>query len=105
MTTANHAQSGTKNAKSTKTVARLEARVSTEIKALWQQAADLEGRTLTDFVVAAVQAHARQVIESHQTLVLSREDSEAFVNALLNPPEPNEALKAAAKRYKKIMGD
>lgn len=30
----------------------------------------------------------------------SERDSAAFIAALLAPPEPNEALKAAAKRYK-----
>ncbi|MGJ5672796.1 MAG: DUF1778 domain-containing protein [Nostochopsis sp.] len=86
-----------------KSTARLEARVSPEIKALWQKAADLEGRTLTDFVIASVQAAACRVIEQHQTLKLSIEDSEAFVDALLNPPQPNDVLKAAAVRYKQVM--
>jgi uncharacterized protein (DUF1778 family) len=86
-----------------KTMARLEARISPEAKALLQKAADLEGRTLTDFVVASVQAEAYRVIEKHQTLKLSLEDSEAFVNALLNPPEPNHALKAAAQRHKEVI--
>lgn len=84
-------------------MARLEARVSPEIKALLQKAADLEGRTLTDFVVACVQAEAYRVIERNQTLKLSVEDSEAFVDALLNPPQPNGALKAAAIRYEQVM--
>jgi uncharacterized protein (DUF1778 family) len=86
-----------------KTVARLEARVSPEIKALWQKAADLEGRTLTDFVIASVQVAACNAIEKHQSLKLNLQDSEAFVNALLNPPLPNAALKAAASRYKQTM--
>lgn len=84
-------------------MARLEARISPEIKALLQKAADLEGRTLTDFVVSSVQAEAYRVIERHQTLKLSLEDSEAFVQALLNPPKPNNALKTAARRYKKVL--
>jgi uncharacterized protein (DUF1778 family) len=83
--------------------ARLEARISPEIKALWQKAADLEGRSLTDFIIASVQAVACQVIEQHQILKLDFEDSEAFVNALLNPTQPNQALKAAALRYKQVM--
>jgi uncharacterized protein (DUF1778 family) len=84
-------------------MARLEARISQETKALLQKAADLEGRTLTDFVVASVRSEACRVIEQHQTLKLSLEDSEAFVDVLLNPPKPNEALKAAALRYKQVM--
>ena len=86
-----------------KPMARLEARISPETKALLHKAAALEGRTLTDFVVASVHAEACRVIEQYQTLQLNLEDSEAFVDALLNPPKPNEALKAAALRYKKIM--
>ena len=86
-----------------KSMARLEARVAPEIKALWQKAADLEGRSLTDFVIASVQAAACQVIKQHQILKLSVEDSEIFVDALLNPPKLNDALKAAAQRYKQIM--
>ena len=89
-------------AKSTnKSSARLEARVPPEVKALWQKAADLEGRTLTDFVIASVQEAAFEVIQRHQTLKLNREDSEAFVAALLEPPQLSEALKIAALRYKK----
>lgn len=93
MSTANHS----------KPTARLEARISPETKALFQKAASLEGRTLTDFVVASVQAEARRVIQQHQMLKLSVEDSEAFVDALLNPLEPNDALKLAALRYQKNM--
>ncbi|NEP62949.1 MAG: DUF1778 domain-containing protein [Symploca sp. SIO2G7] len=87
-----------------KSMARLEARVDPEIKALWQKAADLEGRTLNDFVIASVQAAACQVIKQHQILKLSVEDSEIFVDALLNPPEPNDMLKAAAQRYNIMSG-
>jgi uncharacterized protein (DUF1778 family) len=65
-----------------------------------QKAADLEGRTLTDFVVASAQAAAYKVIERHQILNLTLEDSAVFVEALLNPPEPNDALRLAASRYK-----
>jgi len=86
-----------------KTIARLEARISPETKALLQKAADLEGRTLTDFVVSTVQAEAHRVIEQHQTLKLSLEDSQDFVAVLLDPPSPNEALKAAVLRHQQVL--
>ncbi|MBD2318565.1 type II toxin-antitoxin system TacA family antitoxin [Phormidium tenue] len=86
-----------------KTIARLEARISPETKSLLQKAADLEGRTLTDFVIASVQAEAYRVIEKHQKLKLNLEDSQAFVDALLNPPPPNEALKKAALKHKQLI--
>lgn len=84
-------------------MARLEARVNPEIKALWQKAADLQGVTLTDFVIASVQAAAYKVIEQQQTLKLSTEDAEAFVEAILNPPKPSDALREATSRYKQVM--
>ncbi|QUS62489.1 DUF1778 domain-containing protein (plasmid) [Synechocystis sp. PCC 7339] len=84
-------------------MARLEARINPETKALMQKAADLEGRTLTDFVVSSAQAAACKVIERHQILQLTLEESVVFVEALLDPPEPNNALKLAASRYKEKM--
>ena len=36
---------------------------------------------------------------------LDLDDSEAFVKALLNPTQPNQALKAAVLRYKQVMRD
>ena len=93
------------NGTPSKAIARLEARISPETKSLLQKAADLEGRTLTDFVVASVQAEAYRVIEKHQKLKLNLEDSQAFVEALLNPPPPNEALKKAALRHKQLISN
>jgi hypothetical protein len=34
---------------------------------------------------------------------VSMGDAEAFVDALINPPKPNDALKAAAIRYKQVI--
>jgi uncharacterized protein (DUF1778 family) len=86
-----------------KPIARLEARISSETKALLQKAADLEGHTLTGFVIASVQAEALRIIERNQNLKLSMGDAEAFVDAIINPPQPNDALKAAARRYKQVI--
>jgi len=81
---------------------RLEARVSQDHKILIEKAAALEGLSLTDFIVSNLVAASHRVIQEHQILRLSLEDSEAFVNALRNPPEPNERLKLAAVRYKQL---
>jgi hypothetical protein len=39
---------------------------------------------------------------SQKMFKLSIENSEAFADALLNPPKPHDALKAAALRYKQL---
>jgi uncharacterized protein (DUF1778 family) len=84
--------------------ARLEARVSAAQKSLLQQAAALSGRTLSEFVVASAQDAARRVIAEHESIRLSREEQLAFVQALLNPPEPNARLKRAAKAFRQRIG-
>jgi uncharacterized protein (DUF1778 family) len=78
---------------------RLEARITPEQKALFQRAADLSGRSLTDFVVASVEAAAEEAIRNHQVMQLSARDTELFLAALENPPPPNEYLRAAAREY------
>jgi len=91
--------------KSSKSLARLEARVDRELKARWQQAADLEGRTLTDFIISSMQESADKVIQRHQRMKLNQQDSQNFVETLMNPPEPNAQLIKAAAKYTEIMGD
>jgi uncharacterized protein (DUF1778 family) len=83
---------------------RLEARVSRDQKALFQRAAELQGRTLTDFVIASVHDAAVRVIEEAEMIRLNAADGRAFAEALLNPREPNARLKAAAQRYLKLTG-
>jgi uncharacterized protein (DUF1778 family) len=83
---------------------RLEASITREQKELFQQAADIQGRTLTDFVISSVADAAKRVIQEHEMMVLSVRDREVFVEALLNPPEPSDKLRAAASRYKQIIG-
>ncbi len=83
--------------------ARLEARISTDLHAMLKRAAELQGRTVTDFVVATVQEAARKTIEQSDILVLSVADQERFAEALLNPSKPNAALKRAFKRHDKLI--
>src|SRR3990167_5600303 len=83
---------------------RLEARLSRVQKDLLQHAADLLGRSLSDFILTASQEAANKVIREHEIITLTVKESESFIHTLLNPPKPNAALKNAAKRYKKFQG-
>lgn len=83
--------------------ARLEARISTELHALLKRAAELQGRTVTDFVVAAVQDAAQQAIEQAELTRLSLADQECFAQALLSPPLPAPALERALARRRKLL--
>lgn len=83
---------------------RLEARVSPEQKSLFQRAAVLRGQTLSDYVVNIVQQDAEETIHKHDLITLSARDSRIFVDALLNPTGPNDALRAAFEDYKEFTG-
>src|SRR5271167_3438479 len=83
---------------------RLEARVTAEQKSLIERAAALQGRTVTDFVLTSVQDAARRAIEEHNQLELSVRDSQAFVDALLNPKPVNDRLSDTVRRYRQATG-
>ena len=83
---------------------RLEARITADQKALIQRAAELEGRSVTDYVVSSVQDAARRTVEAHDVMVLSAAQSRAFVDALLDPPPVSERLRDSVRRHRAAMG-
>jgi len=83
--------------------ARLEARLPHEVHALLKRAAEIEGRSLTDFVVAAASAAAHRTIAQTEMIRLSRASAEAFLSALETPPNPAPAMKRAAEHHKHLI--
>jgi uncharacterized protein (DUF1778 family) len=86
---------------STARLERFEARIRPEEKRSLERAAELSGRSLTDFVMGAAQAAALETIQRYEGIALTDvRDREAFVAAMLNPPAPSARLRAAAARYR-----
>ena len=83
--------------------ARLEARLPNEVLARLKRAAEIQGRTLTDFVVAAADEAACRAITQTELIQLSREGQEQFAALLLNPPKPSRALVRAFKRHRSMV--
>ena len=83
----------------TEQTARLEARLPKSIYATLKRAAELTGRSLTDFVVSAAHEAARLVIEEEGIIRLSTEDQRRFAESLINPPTPNDALRHAQQMH------
>jgi len=79
--------------------ARVDFRLTAEQKALFERAAAIEGRTLSEFLVRSADARAREVVRDHDVWVLSAAGAEQLVSLLLNPPEPNERLRALFRDY------
>jgi uncharacterized protein (DUF1778 family) len=75
--------------------ARLEARITREGLAVVRRAAEIQGRSISDFVVAAAQEAAQRAVTEVEVIRLSREAQEKFAALLLSPPKPNRALKKA----------
>jgi uncharacterized protein (DUF1778 family) len=84
--------------------ARLEARLTPEVHEILKRAAELEGRTLTDFVVAAASAAARQTIAQNEVLQLSSTSSQMFASLLVDPPPPSPALERARAHHERLIG-
>ena len=82
---------------------RLEARISTDLHSTLKRAAEIQGRTMTDFVVAAVQEAAQKAIAQAEIIRLTVADQEAFARALIAPTKPNAALKRAFKRRRQLL--
>jgi uncharacterized protein (DUF1778 family) len=87
----------------TTSTARLEARISKELHATLKHAAELQNRTMTDFIITAIQDAAKNAIEQTEVLRLSLADQERFAQVLLSPPKATPALKRAFARHRKLV--
>jgi uncharacterized protein (DUF1778 family) len=82
---------------------RLEVHISAELHSTLRRAAEIQGSTMTDFVVSAVQDAARRAIEQATIIRLTVADQETFVRALLAPSKPSAALTRAFARRRKLL--
>ena len=83
---------------------RIEARLTPDVLTLVKQAAEMQGRSVSDFVVSAAQEAAHRAIEETQIIRLSAEDQRRFVDLLLNPPLPPPALVRAKEAHAELFG-
>ncbi len=84
---------------------RIEARATPDVLALVRRAAELQGRSVSDFVVSAAEQAARAAITEAQVVRLSAEDQARFVEALLSPLEPTPAMVRAHERRRRLLGE
>lgn len=83
--------------------ARIEARIAPEALAVVRRAAELQGRSVSDFVVAAAEEAAQRTIEETHLIRLAMQDQRRFVDLLLNPPEPSPALVRAKEAHARLI--
>jgi uncharacterized protein (DUF1778 family) len=85
--------------------ARIESRIAPEALAVVRRAAEIQGRSISDFVVAAAQDAAQRTVAEVEVVRLLREAQEKFVSMLLNSPSPSDALLRALERHRQIIVD
>ena len=84
---------------------RIEARIASDTLRVVRRAAEIKGRSLSEFIVTAAENEAYRTIEETQIVRLSVEDQAQFVDALLNPAEPVSAMRRAFEHRDALSGD
>lgn len=82
---------------------RLKARISNHISDTMKRTAQLQGLSLTAYLIATLGENTRRAVAEADMLRLSREDQIRFAEALLDPPPPNERLARAAMRHARFV--
>jgi uncharacterized protein (DUF1778 family) len=84
---------------------RIEVRIAPSALAIVRRAAEIQGRSISDFVVAAAQDAAQKTVAEVEIIRLSREAQEQVAALLLDPPPVSEALLRAIQRHRKLIVD
>jgi uncharacterized protein (DUF1778 family) len=82
---------------------RITARVSDTVRDTLEQAAELLGATVNQFVVQTAYMEAQRVIERESVIRLSQRDAHKVLALLDNPPKASKRLKAAVKAFKSTV--
>ncbi len=83
-------------------LARIHFRLPQEAKEVIERAALASGLTMTDFAISSLLQSAHEALERLAQRQLSDRDRDLFLKILDEDVEPNEALKQAAHRYKRL---
>lgn len=79
--------------------ARIEARIAPDVLAAVRRAAEIEGRSVSDFVVDAARHAAERTIEDTQIIRLSLADQQRVAAILSAPPSPSVGLDRAVEAH------
>ncbi len=77
-------------------------RVTPDQKVLFERAAAVSGRTVSEFITSVAYDAAIRTIDVHERMVLGVRDTQALVESLLSPPEPVAKARRAAKHHERL---
>ena len=82
---------------------RLDARITPELQDQLRHVAEVQGRSVSDYVTATLQAAVRKDIAEMEVVRLSRAASERFAAALIDPPELAPAMQRAFAHHRRLV--
>lgn len=82
---------------------RITARVPSEMRDALEEAAQLQGATLNQFVVQSAYQEAQRILERETVIRLSQRNARKVFSLLQHPPKPNKQLKEAVKAYHELV--
>lgn len=83
---------------------RMQIRIDAHAKKIIERAAGYARKSVSEFVINHSLAAAERILEECEKITLPDDDWDALYEALVHPPEPNEALKTAYKKYRRVKG-
>ncbi|MBJ9325004.1 DUF1778 domain-containing protein [Citrobacter freundii] len=81
---------------------RIDLRLNEDDKHMIEEAAAMTNQSISQFMVSTASARAAEVIDQHRRLLLNEESWNLVMDAITNPPAPNDRLKRAAKRHREL---
>ena len=84
----------------TETSDRITNRIPQTVTVKLQEAAELTGATLNQFMVQAALEKAERIIDRKKTIHFSKNDAAMIIDLFDNPSQPNAALMRAFEKFK-----
>lgn len=86
-----------------KRTARIAVRIAPDTLCILKHAAELQRRTVSEFVIAAAQEVALRIIADAGVICLTAQEQRRFVQLLLKPPAHPSALERAKSAHARLI--
>ncbi|MDB5395693.1 MAG: hypothetical protein JWM91_3199 [Rhodospirillales bacterium] len=83
--------------------ARIEGRIAPDALLIVKRAAELQGRSVSDFVIDSALTMAQKAIEETHIVRLAVEDQRGIAESILHPPPLTASMERAIGRYKRLI--
>jgi uncharacterized protein (DUF1778 family) len=82
---------------------RLDARITPELQQQLRRVAEVQGRSVSDYVTATLRSAVQRDIAEMEVIRLSREASERFAAMLIDPPDLAPAMQRAFEHHRRLV--